>query len=339
MPDDGERLLAVRRLAHDLEVRDAREHAPEPVADHRVVVDDDQPDRAHDAEPADAPAAIAGTRAETAVPPPGSDSIASEPATRVTRWRIAVSPNPDPGAAVAWSPPRSPTVNPTPSSRTSSVTTSPMNDRVSQRVRRVRVAADVRERLLGRPEQRDLDLRVEGDDLARHRDLALDPVEGGPVAGDLGEGVGQGPRLERGRHRRLHRAARLDQAVAGELLGVVEMAVAVRRPVAGVVGRLELGHDPDQALGDGVVDLAGHPGPLVEDARLAGLREELGVEAGVLVEGGLELRERPAALLVLLGGPLPVVVAPADHDGLDADEHEVERPALGRLREARRSAC
>ena len=37
---------------------------------------------AHGAEPPEAPAAIAGTRAETAVPPPGSDSIASVPATR-----------------------------------------------------------------------------------------------------------------------------------------------------------------------------------------------------------------------------------------------------------------
>jgi hypothetical protein len=37
-------------------------------------------------------ATIAGTLTETAVPAPGSDSIASVPATRVTRWRIAVSP-------------------------------------------------------------------------------------------------------------------------------------------------------------------------------------------------------------------------------------------------------
>ena len=35
---------------------------------------------------------IAGTRADTAVPPPGSDSIASVPATRLTRWRIAGQP-------------------------------------------------------------------------------------------------------------------------------------------------------------------------------------------------------------------------------------------------------
>ena len=39
-------------------------------------------------------ATIAGTRAETAVPAPGSDSIASVPATRFTRCRIADSPKP-----------------------------------------------------------------------------------------------------------------------------------------------------------------------------------------------------------------------------------------------------
>ena len=50
-----------------------------------MVVDDQEPDRVHGAVTADDPATIAGTRAETAVPAPGSDSIASEPATRATR--------------------------------------------------------------------------------------------------------------------------------------------------------------------------------------------------------------------------------------------------------------
>ena len=73
-----QRLRAVRRLADHLEVRVAGEHPAQAVADDRVVVDDQQPDRAHDAADRRAePAAIAGTRAETAVPPPGSDSIAS----------------------------------------------------------------------------------------------------------------------------------------------------------------------------------------------------------------------------------------------------------------------
>ena len=76
------------------------EHAAEAVADDGVVVDDHQPDRAHGADAPDDPAAIAGTRAESAVPPPGSDSIASEPATRAMRWRMAVRPKPDPAAGI-----------------------------------------------------------------------------------------------------------------------------------------------------------------------------------------------------------------------------------------------
>ncbi len=91
-PSDG--------LADDLEVRVAGEHPAQAVADDRMVVDDEQPDRAHGAAAADGPAAIAGTRAEIAVPPPGSDSIASEPATRATRWRIPVRPKPAPCAGV-----------------------------------------------------------------------------------------------------------------------------------------------------------------------------------------------------------------------------------------------
>ena len=93
--DEVEGLGAVGGLADDVEVGIAGEHAAEAVADHRMVVDDHQPDRAHGAGAADEPAAIAGTRADSAVPPPGSDSIASDPATRATRWRMPLRPNPD----------------------------------------------------------------------------------------------------------------------------------------------------------------------------------------------------------------------------------------------------
>ena len=69
---------------------------------------------------------MAGTRAEIAVPPPGSDSIASVPATRLTRWRIAVNPKPAPRPGLA----SAGTSKPTPSSRTSRVTSSRMYDSV-----------------------------------------------------------------------------------------------------------------------------------------------------------------------------------------------------------------
>ena len=79
------------------------------------------------------------------------------------------------------------------------------------------------------------------------------------------------------------------------------MALPLLRPVARLAGRLQLGDDPGQPLRDGVVDLARHALPLVHDAGLACLRQQLGVETGVLLECDLESREGLAALLVLLG--------------------------------------
>ena len=75
--------------------------------------------------PAETPAApivIAGTQAEIAVPPPGSDSTSSVPAMRLTRSRIALRPKP-PSYAGSRGAPGS---KPAPSSRTSSVTMSSM---------------------------------------------------------------------------------------------------------------------------------------------------------------------------------------------------------------------
>ena len=69
-----------------------------------------------------------GRSRETAVPSPGADSISSRPATRPTRCRIPVSPKPLPSATASGRPARS---NPIPSSRTSSVTTSSMYDKVT----------------------------------------------------------------------------------------------------------------------------------------------------------------------------------------------------------------
>ena len=66
--------------------------------------------------------AIAGTRAETAVPPPGSDSIDRVPATRLD----ALAHPAQAEAETARVPSSSDDTNPTPSSRMSSVTTSPI---------------------------------------------------------------------------------------------------------------------------------------------------------------------------------------------------------------------
>ena len=136
----------------------------------------------------------------------------------------------------------------------------------------------------------------------------------------------RGQRLQRGGHRGLDRAAGLGQALAGQQLRVREVAIAVRRAIDRLVCGLELRDDPGQALGDRVVDLARHPLPLVEDARLSCLGEQLGVEARVLLQGRLEPGERLAAFLALLGDLLAEHRAGADRDRLDADDREVERP-------------
>ena len=62
------------------------------------------------------------------------------------------------------------------------------------------------------------------------------------------------------------------------------------RPVGRLLGRLELRDDPSQAVGDGVVDLAGHARPLVEHAGLSSLGDELALEPDVLVDRRLEPR-------------------------------------------------
>ena len=227
-----------------------------------MVVDDQQPDRAHGVGAADEPAAIAGTRAESAVPPPGSDSIASDPATRATRWRMPLRPKPDGPARIGLG-------DGEPDAVVADVEGDDVADERQRQpgARGAGVPGDVRERLLGDAQQRDLDLRMERDDVAGHGDLGRDAVELRPLAGDIGERIGQRPRLERGGHRRLDRPAGLGQALARQPLGVLQVPVPIGRAVVRLVGRLELGHDPDQALGDRVVDLAGHPGALVEDAR------------------------------------------------------------------------
>ena len=118
--------------------------------------------------------------------------------------------------------PLSLTANPSPSSRTSRVTTSPMNDSVSP-AGLPGMASDVRERLLGHAKERDLDLRMECDDVPRHRDVGWDSMELGPFARDIGEGVRQRPRLEGRRHRRLDRPPRFGEALAREAFRVLEV--------------------------------------------------------------------------------------------------------------------
>lgn len=65
----------------------------------------------------------------------------------------------------------------------------------------------------------------------------------------------------------------------------------------GMLRRLELGDDPGEALGQGVVDLAGQSLAFVLRPGLAGLGDQLRVEPGVLVQRRLKsLDEAPACV-------------------------------------------
>ena len=77
------------------------------------------------------------------------------------------------------------------------------------------------------------------------------------------------------------------------------------------------------------MDLAGHALAFVEDARLVSLGEELGVQFGVLLQGGLQVADR---LLVFALTALDLDSGDgtaADGDGLHSDDRQVEGDELG----------
>jgi DNA-binding transcriptional LysR family regulator len=78
-PGERHRLRTGRRLADHLDVRLGRQHAPQALADDRVVVGQQDPDHA-------------GTIALTRVPAPGALSTVSVPPASLTRVRIPSSP-------------------------------------------------------------------------------------------------------------------------------------------------------------------------------------------------------------------------------------------------------
>jgi hypothetical protein len=94
------------------------------------------------------------------------------------------------------------------------------------------------------------------------------------------------------------RAGRLDgppdlgQADPRESGRIVEVPPPLRGAVVHLLHRLQLGDDADKPLREGVMDLARHALPLVEDTRLACLRQQLGVQASVFLQGSFEFGER-----------------------------------------------
>ena len=96
-PDDGDRLVAVGRLAHDLDVVLGVEQDPEPGADQGLVVGEDDADHARPRAAAriDGTGAT-GSQARTRKPPPGRGP-ASSVARRRQRARSRMPAMPWPG--------------------------------------------------------------------------------------------------------------------------------------------------------------------------------------------------------------------------------------------------
>ncbi len=222
----------------------------------------------------DAHAVTAGTEALIAVPPSGSDSISSVPSTPSTRWRIAVRPKPPPSSRGARG------REPLTVSKADAVVADVERHlilHVGQRqpdAAGAGVLGHVRERLLSGAQQRDLQLRPDRPRAAgrRHRDRHA--VQPGPAARDLLHRLGQPGVGERLGSERLDRSACLGQARSRELdcgLQMLGPRPRPRRGPPGALGRLQLGDDPGQALGDRVVDLPRHPAALLLDSRLARL--------------------------------------------------------------------
>jgi hypothetical protein len=120
-------------------------------------------------------------------------------------------------------------------------------------------------------------------------DLGADPVQARPALGHVGQGIGEPGPVQRLGADGPDGAAGLAEAVAGQVGGVVEVAAPVGGAALGVPGRLDLGDDPGEALGQGVVDLAGHALALVQGPGRPRLGQQPRLELGVLGRGGLQL--------------------------------------------------
>jgi len=226
------------------------------------------------------------------------------------------------------------------------------------------VLGHVGQRLLRDAQQRDLDLGVQALRVPGGGDRGADAVHRGPAIRHLGQRLRQLGVLQRLRAHSPDRAPRLGQALAGQPSGVADpplpvglAGAAVRtapgrlgeRAQPGLLGGFQLSDDAGQALRQGVVDLPRHPLPFLQHARLPGLDEQLGVQAGVLGHHRLELTVRlgqvdddPLAFGVLILGFLAQMDehghqhrVQAGHDGEDSQVREGRRVESAELRDGR----
>ena len=287
-PGQLDGLGAVAGLAEHLEARVAGEHAAQAVADDRVVVDDQQPDRRAQALGAPGGRGHGGDAAEIAVPPPGSDSISSvpaRPAHPLPHRRQAEA------AAVARA--RWPAVEadavvadvegrPRPPCTTGSA-------RPGSRRRAWRRWPGPPARCAAaspRPPGASAAAVAGGGESTRRPRAAPTSARRRPAiaSGSRAPASGSGRSA-------WTRPAGLGEALPGQVGRGRRRAAAVGAgSTTRLLGGLELGDDAGQALGEGVVDLPRHALALVEHARLAGLDEQLRLQAGVLGQ-----RSPPAA--------------------------------------------
>ena len=335
VPGQAYRFRAVRRLADDREVRVALEHAAQSVANDRMVVDDEDSGRAHARR-----RLSAGWRSRARGPRWPSPRRAPTRSTGClrrgsTRWRIAAQPE----ATTARRRRRRSEPNPTPSSGCRASPRRPCRTGSG----RARVAPAC----LATLASASCAIRSSATSISGWSGTTspVDETSTGTPYCAVHSSATRRERLEQaspsscgGRDASTARRASARLSRARRAAASMWRCRSSGRSLAWP-GRLELGDDPGQALRDGVVDLARHPLPLVQDAGLARLRQQLGVQTGVLLERDLESREGLAALLVLFGDLLADDRAAADDDGLDGDDHDIERPRLHLSAGTRRSAC
>ena len=264
--------LAVRRFAHDLDIRLVLEDHPETGSDEQLVIDEEHADRRSSGSRG-RPGPSSGSRAAT-WKPPDAGPASNDPPNIATRSRMPMSPRPAPSGSATPLGPVPPHIDDAHRQRVAVVAD------VDRRARAVRMLQRVRERLLDDPVRRELDTGIEPPRLPLDRELHGQPRRS--------HGLDQGTQLVEPRHRRqcgglgvaLVRAGRGGRAAAEDTehsphvaqgqstrrVDRIDRLACVRRsklerPTRGT------GLDDDDAhvMGHDVMELAGDPFAFVRD--------------------------------------------------------------------------
>jgi hypothetical protein len=178
----------------------------------------------------------------------------------------------------------------------------------------VGVPGHVGQGLLGDPEQGDLGVGAERPGRPGDGGGGVQARLLGHPAGQPAQGLAQRRRRQRLRPQVPDQPAGLGQVLPGRPPGPLQVAAGLGG-VGGQVGlgRLELEDDADEALGEGVVDVAGQPLALGQAAGVV-------LGRGQLAAGGLQLLDQLAALVALLDDA-------GDPEREQGAEHHRQQPA------------